>query len=484
MLKDFQFTHLDNVEKEALKDANKELSLELGTLQQKLKEKGIPVVIVIEGMGASGKGSMTGKLIKNLDPRGYKVHALHEASMEEKRRPWLYRYWLDMPATGEIAIFDRSWYMDYSDERLADIRTFERELADDGCLLLKFFIHITEKEQKERLEELLANDDTSWRVSKEDLKENKKYKKRLAKFDTMLELTDTEYAPWHVVSGMNKASAQNVVFTTIIDAINERIEKGCPYKGIMPANMNFPLINMPKLSKVDLSPMLTEKEYKEKIDVLQDKLNALSYKLYRKQIPLIIGFEGWDAAGKGGTIKRVASGLDARDFDVFPIASLDYNEKARHFLWRFWKRMPKSGHTAIFDRTWYGRVMVERIERFCSANDWKRAYNEINEFEKNLSDWGAIVIKFWMHIDKATQLERFNERQNTPEKRYKITDEDWRNREKWDKYERAVDEMIKYTSTEYAPWYIIESDNKYYGRIKTLEIIIDTIERRLEQEKK
>ena len=225
--------------------------------------------------------------------------------------------------------------------------------------------------------------------------------------------------------------------------------------------------------------VLSEDEYNSKLEELQKKLSELHYELYRKKIPVVIAYEGWDAAGKGGNIKRIAAALDPRGYEVHPIASPEPHEKARHFLWRFWTRLPKDGHIAIFDRTWYGRVMVERIEGFCSENEWKRAYNEINEFEKELVDWGAVVIKFWVQIDKDTQLARFTERQNTPEKNWKITDEDWRNREKWDQYESAVDEMIKKTSTAFAPWYVLESNDKKYARIKALEIVIENIERKL-----
>ena len=229
---------------------------------------------------------------------------------------------------------------------------------------------------------------------------------------------------------------------------------------------------------------LTDEEYKEELDKLQKKLGRLHNELYQKRIPVIIGYEGWDAAGKGGNIKRIAEALDARGYVVNPIASPEPHEKARHFLWRFWTRLPKSGHVAIFDRTWYGRVMVERLEGFCSENDWQRAYNEINEFEKELHDWGAIVIKFWVQIDKDTQLERFTLRQNTPEKRWKITDEDWRNRDKWDDYETAVDEMLEKTNTSFAPWHILESNDKKYARIKALKIVIKAIEDKLEQVEK
>lgn len=243
----------------------------------------------------------------------------------------------------------------------------------------------------------------------------------------------------------------------------------------------WPLKKIPRLAEIPLDKQMEEAQYRKELDRLQKKLGELHNRLYRKRVPLIIAYEGWDAAGKGGNIKRITGALDPRGFEVHPIASPEPAEKARHYLWRFWMRLPKTGHIAIFDRTWYGRVMVERLEGFCSTNDWQRAYNEINEFEKELTDWGAVVIKFWVQIDKDTQLERFNERQNTPEKRWKITDEDWRNREKWDSYEAAVNEMLLKTSTVYAPWHVLESVDKKYARIKALKIVIGELEKVLEK---
>ena len=225
---------------------------------------------------------------------------------------------------------------------------------------------------------------------------------------------------------------------------------------------------------------LTEEEYDTLLNQYQKRLRELHNELYRKKIPVIIAYEGWDAAGKGGNIKRITEALDPRGYEVHPIASPEPHEKARHYLWRFWNRLPKTGHVAIFDRTWYGRVMVERLEGFCSENDWQRAYVEINEFEKELADWNAVIVKFWVQIDKDTQLARFKERENTPEKRWKITDEDWRNREKWDLYEEAVNEMLQKTNTAYAPWHILESNDKKYARIKALKTVIEAIEKKME----
>ena len=281
--------------------------------------------------------------------------------------------------------------------------------------------------------------------------------------------------PWHKLDGGNKNAAALEALQLLADMIDKALEAG-RYVG-KPFKEDFPLLEMPKLRDVDLSPTLTDEEYREQLKKLQKRLGELHNVIYRKKIPVILCYEGWDAAGKGGNIRRIAKPLDPRGFDVMPIASPEPHELNRQYLWRFWKRLPRTGHICIFDRTWYGRVMVERLEGFCSEKDWKRAYNEINEFERQLTDWGAVVIKFWIHIDQDTQLARFTERQNTPEKQWKITDEDWRNREKWDQYEVAVDEMLQKTSTKNAPWYIIESNDKKYARIRTLKIIVKALEK-------
>ena len=237
------------------------------------------------------------------------------------------------------------------------------------------------------------------------------------------------------------------------------------------------------LSSADLSLSYTKEQYKEYLKPLQKKIFLLHNELYQKRIPVILAFEGWDAGGKGGAIKRLTEYMDPRGYRVNPTASPNDIEKAHHYLWRFWKNMPKDGHIAIFDRTWYGRVLVERIEGFCTPCEWKRAYREINEMEEQLANNGTVILKFWMQIDKKEQEKRFKERQNTPEKRWKITEEDWRNREKWDLYEEAVDEMLIRTSTTYAPWIIVEGNNKYYARIKVLQSVVQALEERLKKEK-
>ena len=289
--------------------------------------------------------------------------------------------------------------------------------------------------------------------------------------------TNTPSALVRVIDSKSKKFAELQVLETMCMGIDTALHNESL---AVPLLQNvFPLIKMPKLKDVPLDKTISEEEYKLQLRLLQEKLGHLHNRLYRKRVPVVIVYEGWDAAGKGGNIKRLTGALDPRGFEVHPIASPEPKEKARHYLWRFWTRLPKDGHIAIFDRSWYGRVMVERLEGFCSENDWQRAYYEMNEFEQELHNWGAVILKFWVQIDKDTQLARFTDRQNTPSKQWKITDEDWRNREKWDLYEQAVDEMLQKTSTTYAPWHILESVDKKYARIKALQTVIDALEKAL-----
>ena len=365
-------------------------------------------------------------------------------------------------------------------ERVRSVNEFERQLRDGGYLILKLFLHIDQDEQRKRLNALRENYETEWRVTEDDLWQHREYKVFRETYDEFMEQTG-KTVKWHVLDGDKKRQAARDALKLLVEMIDKGLENG-RYVG-KPFNEKFPLLKMQKLSEVDLSPALDDEEYRKELKKLQKRLGELHNTIYRKKIPVILCYEGWDAAGKGGNIRRIARPLDPRGFDVMPIASPEPHELNRQYLWRFWTRLPRSGHVCIFDRTWYGRVMVERLEGFCSEDDWKRAFNEMNEFEKELKDWGAVIIKFWVQIDKETQLKRFNDRQNTPEKQWKITDEDWRNREKWDVYEKYIDTMIERTSTKAAPWTIIEGNDKKYARIKALKTIIEKIEQKLDKDK-
>ena len=233
------------------------------------------------------------------------------------------------------------------------------------------------------------------------------------------------------------------------------------------------------LDTIDLTLSLDKGTYHQSLIKHQVALHALGYQVYVQERPVVMVFEGWDAGGKGGAIKRVTEKLDPRGYVVYSIAAPQGDDAIRHYLYRFWRRLPESGQIAIFDRSWYGRVMVERIEGFCSESDWKRAYREINQFERQLVDFGTILFKFWIHISKAEQLARFESRANDPLRKWKLTEEDWRNREKWNVYAQAVDEMLLKTSTVTAPWTIVEGDDKLYARVKVLRTLVEKLSKEL-----
>lgn len=461
--------------------------------QLKVKDAGLPVMVIFEGWGSSGKGSVIGRVIKNIDPRFFKVRSMNPPTPEERRYPFMHRYFQYIPEAGKFVFFDRCWMEEVVSQqmsgalndaeyrrRMRSITTTERSLTDNGYLVMKFFLHIGKKTQRERLDALLADEQNRWRVDDDDLRENDNYDDYLDAYGRYLTNTNSPSAPWYIVEATNRKWTELQVLQFLNQGIETALANSAYARPIL-QNV-FPLMRMPHLANVELEGKQIEyDEYSQQLDDLQDELTRLHYDVYRHRIPVVIVYEGWDAAGKGGNIKRITSPLDCRGYEVHPIASPEPHEKARHFLWRFWTRLPKTGHISIFDRSWYGRVMVERIEGFCTENDWKRAYNEINEFERELHDWGAVIIKFWVHIDNQTQLERFTDRQTVPEKQWKITDEDWRNRDKWDDYERAVDEMIRKTSTVFAPWHILESNDKRYARIKALQIVIEALREAIEK---
>lgn len=481
------------------KQLTRGLKQELNLLQHAVKERGLPVVVLFEGWGTAGKGSVIADIILNLDPRNFKVYSTVDPTAEERRKPFLQRHWVRMPQKGLMAFFDRSWYPEVStariEERMEDdkylrriesINTFERQLADDGTVVIKFFLHLSQNEQKKRLQRLEKNSDTAWRTSKLDWKRNAQYARYYAAFDDMLTRTDTDWAPWHVISAHDQNSERAEIYQILVETLRgavdacDRKKAGTEPMACAPADPGpFHFVKIPQLEEINLNMSVEEEEYKQLLKKFQKRLEKLHNRLYFRRIPVVAVYEGWDAAGKGGNIRRVAAALDPRGYEVVPISAPNPFELAHHYLWRFWREVPKDGHIAIFDRSWYGRVMVERIEGFCTEDDWHRAYREINEFEKELYDWGAVIVKFWLQIDKDEQLRRFTDRQNTPEKQWKITDEDWRNREKWDRYEVAVNEMLQKTSTDFAPWTIIESQDKHFARLKALETLIRAIEARL-----
>lgn len=487
------------VDKKTYRRVMDEAEEKLGLLQRECKDAGIPVILVFEGMGAAGKGVQINRLIQALDPRGFDVYACDRPTEDEQMRPFLWRYWTKTPAKGRIAVFDRSWYRSVQVDRFdgltredklgdayQDILSFEKQLCDDGTVIMKFFLYIDKDEQKKRFKKLEGSKETSWRVTEEDWNRNKDFDRYLKMNEEMLEKTDTDYAPWVIIEAVDKDYAALKIVSTVMDRLEYELEHRRPEDEKTAQRQESKTRERFKngvLSGIDLSKSLTEEEYKTRLKKLQKRLAELHSELYRLRIPVVIGFEGWDAGGKGGAIKRLTSNLDPRGYRVNPTAAPNDIEKVHHYLWRFWNSVPKAGHIAIFDRTWYGRVMVERIEGFCSEAEWRRAYQEINEMESHMANAGAVVLKFWLHIDKDEQERRFRERHANPAKQWKITDEDWRNREKWDQYEEAVNEMLIRTSTTYAPWIVVEGNDKRYARVKVLQTVVDALEKKVKEVK-
>ena len=376
-----------------------------------------------------------------------------------------------------------------ADTYLDAIASWEKGLVDDGYLVLKFFVHISKAEQRHRMEELFENPDTRWRVSDEELMRCAEYNDIYELHDEVLKRSNYEFAPWVLVNGEDKRIANLQVAQTMVDTLRKGLAAKAAAreaaaaetpKTEAPLLSAFPICtDHPDLDEVDHTLKLEREDYEKQLKHEQKRLAKLELEMYLQRIPLVVMYEGWDAAGKGGAIKRVAQALDARAYHIFPSPAPTPLELAHPHLWRYWTRLPKAGHVGIYDRSWYGRVLVERVEGFASPQEWQRAYDEINAFERDLVDWGAILVKFWVEVHPDEQLRRFQERQDTPEKQWKITPDDWRNREKNPQYYQAVQDMFRLTSTTYAPWTLLESDDKLYARIKSLRTINEALEKRL-----
>ncbi len=474
-----------SLSKEEFKKAHDPLDIRLAELQRTVRAAGIPVVVVFEGWEAAGVGTAISRLLAPLDPRGHKVHTFQAPTETESLFPPMWRYWLTLPARGLIAVYDGSWYWEAlkrdkaaGPEVYERLRTFERQLADDGVVLLKFWLHISRAEQAKRFKKMKDDPALGWKISKEDWRRHRKYKSYCQVVEAALRETSTAYAPWTLVPAHDWHYACLTINETFEHALETAIQRKPQTVSVVPARLPR---RVSPLDKVDLNAAVNRVEYDQELPRLQKELLRLEHLIYPKRIPVAVVYEGWDASGKGGNIKRLVAGLDHRGFEVDPFAAPEGDEKTHHYLWRFWRHVPKGGHITIFDRSWYGRVMVERIEGFATPEAWGRAYREINEFEQELTSSGIVLVKFWIHISKDEQLKRFRLREKTPFKLWKITDEDWRNRKQWDAYHAAVTEMIEKTSTVNAPWTIIEGNDKLHARLKALKTVAAAVERALKR---
>lgn len=449
------------------------------------------VVVVIAGVDAAGK-SETVQLINSwLDPRHVRTLAFGEPTDEERERPLLWRYWRMLPPRGSMGIFFDSWY-DYGlhgraygelsigalDHEIEGARRFERMLSEEGFVVLKLWFHLSKADQRKRLRSLEKDKRTRWRVTREDWARFERYDEMHAAASRALRNSSTEYAPWLVVPGNDPRFRGLTVGRALLDAMsNDDVASPPTETALHPV---APIDGRNVLGALDMSQKLEREEYEAELDALQRRLALAMRRRKFKQRSLVVVFEGMDAAGKGGAIRRVVAGLDPRTYHVIPIAAPTDEESARPYLWRFWRHVPRNGRCAVFDRSWYGRVLVERVEGYCTTSDWMRAYSEINDFEEQLVEEGGVVVKLWLHIDLDEQLRRFEDREREPHKQHKIGPDDWRNREKWPKYEQAIVDMIDRTSTELAPWTLVEANDKYHARVKVLRTICDRLDEALE----
>ncbi len=492
----FESANLDHrVEKSVYKREVPKLREALLQAQFELKENGkFPVLLLIAGVEGAGKGESVNLLNEWMDPRGIETNAFFEPSDEERERPALWRFWRALPPKGKVGVFFGAWHTmpviqrvmgQISDaefsQQIAEIVRLEKMLADEGVLLLKYWFHLSKPQQKKRLKELEKDPATRWRVTEREWEYFKSYKKFVRVCEPFLRKTSTGEAPWIVIPAANPRYRALTFGRHLLASIQTHLKNHQAKAGAAApaAAVAQPVDKLNVLRALQLDQPMTRDEFKKQLAKWQGRLNAASRDPRFKEISVVTVFEGNDAAGKGGAIRRVTGALDARYYHNISIAAPTQEERAQPYLWRFWRHLPRRGRFAFFDRSWYGRVLVERIEGFCSASDWRRAYVEINDFEQAMVRNQTLVVKFWLATSKEEQLKRFQLREKTAFKRYKITDEDWRNRKKWDAYELAVCDMVDRTSTSIAPWTLVEANNKYHARIKVLKTLCEAVEEAL-----
>lgn len=460
--------------------------------QKRLAESNLSVVILVNGVEGAGKGETVNLLLEWMDPRGIETHAVWTPSAEEQERPPMWRFWRALPGKGRIGIFFGSWYtapiIDRVFDRMSDesfeislrrINDFELMLAGENTLLIKFWLHLSHDAQQRKLKKMRKDPATKWRVTDIAKKFFKKRKKFRRIDEAALSRTSTFCAPWHVIEAEDNRYRNLTVTRIIVDSLKQRLDELEHKPKLERVFVPVPPPTVNVVKALDQTLALTDEEYEEKMAHYHAKIAELTNDLSTSKQSLICVFEGPDAAGKGGAIRRLISAMDARHYRVISFSAPTDEERGHPYLWRFWRHVPPWGMAAIFDRSWYGRVLVERIEGFCQRQDWERAFSEIREFEDQLVENGAIFVKFWIATTADEQLRRFKTRETTPYKQYKLTEEDWRNRERWDAYECAACEMVEKTSTERAPWVLVEGNKKNWARVKILKTVAKHLKERL-----
>ncbi len=486
----FETAEIGNeVSKERYKKDLPKLRAAILEAQKELAVAKLSVVVLMSGVEGAGKSETVNELLEWLDARGLQVHALGDPSDEERERPYYWRIWRIMPPHGRITFFVGSWYsapiidrtfgnlddQDF-DETLDRIVNFERMLTNERTIVVKLWLHLSKSAQRGRLKDLEDDPKTRWRVTKQDWKFAKRYDEFRRVCETALSKTGTAESPWHIIESVDKRYRNLQVGRTLLEAIRKGLDAAKA-----PKPKNEPDMPKPKkvniIGQLDYSKSLDEKEYDDRLPRLQGRLSQLSRRLHDAKRGMLCVFEGPDAAGKGGAIRRITQAMDARNYQVISVAAPTEEERSHPYLWRFWRHLPRLGRVTIYDRSWYGRVLVERLEGFCSTHEWQRAYGEINDFEAMLTEFGIILMKFWVAISPEEQLKRFKDRETTPFKSYKIGPEDWRNRAKWDAYVAAACDMVERTSTSAAPWILVEGNDKRWSRVKVLKTVVDRLEK-------
>ncbi len=460
----------------------------MGQAQRDARDAKIPIIIIFEGWRGARRSAIINSIMQQMDARGFQVYSTTNMSKEVLEQPFFTYFWQNLPAKGHIAVYHRSYYylknayeLEHKGQEcpvasFERINAFEKDLTDDNYLVLKYFLHISEEQQKINTAKHDKTLGKAWRELNPAYDESGRYGEFLARYEKMLQATDTANAPWHVVPAEDLQVAQVDVYTSIVEYIEAALARmKQPKQTYIPR----PEVKYDVLSKIKADKLMSKERYRELLKPMQRYLRDLQIEMYQKGYSAALCFEGWDAGGKGGAIRRLTDAMDPLGYCVHPVAAPNAVERQFNHLWRFWVNVPKKGSIAIFDRTWYGRVMVERVEGFATPEEWQRSFAEMNEMEVEWVDANIVVLKFWLQIDKDEQLRRFNERQNNPAKNWKITDEDWRNRDKWEAYEDAVNEMLVRTDTSYAPWVVVEGNNKYYARLKVIKSVIEAFEKKL-----
>lgn len=467
-----------------------ELRAKLLDVQFRLKDAKFPVVIVIGGVEGAGKSETVSLLNEWMDPRWIKTNAYGAPMPSEQQRPEYWRYWRDMPAKGQIGLYLSAWYSQPLQQRvkgdendakfdaaLEKIGRFERLLTNDGALIIKYWLHLDKDQQRKHLHALEADPATAWRIAGDAWENWHLYGEFVTATEYMIRQTDAPLAPWKIIDGAYDRYRSLAVGEHLLATLEAHLARK-----VEPSEVDdLPAVSAENnvLRSVDLDSRLSKSEYKQRLTAAQSRLNRLQQRAKRAGVSTLLMFEGWDAAGKGGAVRRIIHSVDPRQYSVIPIAAPTAEEHAQHYLWRFWQKLPLAGEMAIFDRSWYGRVLVERIEGFARNDEWQRAYDEINDFEQQLVDHGTVVCKFWLHISNEEQLQRFEDRAETPHKAWKLTDEDWRNRDRWDDYEQAVHDMVERSDT--VPWTLIAANQKWQARVQVLEAVCAQLEARLKQ---